>query len=54
MDDMKGGTFTISNGGVFGWLMSTPIINPPQSPCSASTASRTAPWCAAARSSPAR
>jgi 2-oxoglutarate dehydrogenase E2 component (dihydrolipoamide succinyltransferase) len=30
-DDMKGGTFTISNGGVFGGLMSTPIINPPQS-----------------------
>ena len=31
MDDMAGGTFTISNGGVFGSLMSTPIINPPQS-----------------------
>ena len=31
MEDMKGGTFTISNGGVFGGLMSTPIINPPQS-----------------------
>jgi len=31
MDDMKGGTFTISNGGVFGSLLSTPIINPPQS-----------------------
>ncbi|WP_423140595.1 2-oxoglutarate dehydrogenase complex dihydrolipoyllysine-residue succinyltransferase [Parablastomonas sp. CN1-191] len=31
MDDMKGGTFTISNGGIFGGLMSTPIINPPQS-----------------------
>ena len=31
LDDMKGGTFTISNGGVFGSLMSTPIINPPQS-----------------------
>ena len=31
MDDMKGGTFTISNGGVFGSLMSTPIVNPPQS-----------------------
>jgi 2-oxoglutarate dehydrogenase E2 component (dihydrolipoamide succinyltransferase) len=31
MEDMKGGTFTISNGGVFGSLMSTPIINPPQS-----------------------
>ena len=31
MEDMAGGTFTISNGGVFGGLMSTPIINPPQS-----------------------
>ena len=31
MADMSGGTFTISNGGVFGSLMSTPIINPPQS-----------------------
>jgi 2-oxoglutarate dehydrogenase E2 component (dihydrolipoamide succinyltransferase) len=28
---MKGGTFTISNGGIFGSLLSTPIINPPQS-----------------------
>jgi len=31
MEDMTGGTFTISNGGIFGSLMSTPIINPPQS-----------------------
>lgn len=31
LDDMTGGTFTITNGGVFGSLMSTPIINPPQS-----------------------
>jgi 2-oxoglutarate dehydrogenase E2 component (dihydrolipoamide succinyltransferase) len=31
MEEMTGGTFTISNGGVFGSLMSTPIINPPQS-----------------------
>ncbi len=31
LDDMQGGTFTISNGGVFGSLLSTPIINPPQS-----------------------
>ncbi len=29
--DMEGGTFTISNGGVFGSLFGTPIINPPQS-----------------------
>ncbi len=31
MEDMSGGTFTVSNGGVYGSLMSTPIINPPQS-----------------------
>jgi 2-oxoglutarate dehydrogenase E2 component (dihydrolipoamide succinyltransferase) len=31
VDDMAGGTFTISNGGVYGSMLSTPIINPPQS-----------------------
>ncbi|BBA16987.1 2-oxoglutarate dehydrogenase complex dihydrolipoyllysine-residue succinyltransferase [Blattabacterium cuenoti] len=31
IDEMKGGTFTITNGGVFGSMLSTPIINPPQS-----------------------
>jgi len=31
MEDLQGGTFTISNGGVYGSLMSTPILNPPQS-----------------------
>jgi len=31
VEDMQGGTFTISNGGVYGSLMSTPIVNPPQS-----------------------
>src|SRR6185295_8361690 len=31
LDDLSGGTFTISNGGVYGSLMSTPILNPPQS-----------------------
>ena len=31
IDEMSGGTFTISNGGVFGSLLSTPILNPPQS-----------------------
>ncbi|MEE2691503.1 MAG: 2-oxoglutarate dehydrogenase complex dihydrolipoyllysine-residue succinyltransferase [Pseudomonadota bacterium] len=31
LEDMQGGTFTISNGGVYGSLMSTPILNPPQS-----------------------
>ena len=30
IEEMKGGTFTISNGGVFGSLLSTPILNPPQ------------------------
>ena len=31
IDDMLGGTFTITNGGVFGSMLSTPILNPPQS-----------------------
>jgi 2-oxoglutarate dehydrogenase E2 component (dihydrolipoamide succinyltransferase) len=31
LDDLTGGTFTITNGGVFGSMMSTPILNPPQS-----------------------
>ena len=31
IEDMEGGTFTISNGGVYGSLMSAPILNPPQS-----------------------
>ena len=31
LDDLTGGTFSISNGGVFGSMLSTPIINPPQS-----------------------
>jgi len=31
LDEMTGGTFTITNGGVFGSMMSTPILNPPQS-----------------------
>ena len=31
IEDLLGGTFTISNGGIFGSLMSTPILNPPQS-----------------------
>jgi 2-oxoglutarate dehydrogenase E2 component (dihydrolipoamide succinyltransferase) len=31
LDEMKGGTFTISNGGIYGSLLSTPILNPPQS-----------------------
>jgi len=31
LDDLAGGTFTITNGGVFGSMLSTPILNPPQS-----------------------
>ena len=31
IEDLSGGTFTITNGGVYGSLMSTPILNPPQS-----------------------
>jgi 2-oxoglutarate dehydrogenase E2 component (dihydrolipoamide succinyltransferase) len=31
LEEMEGGTFTISNGGIFGSLLSTPILNPPQS-----------------------
>jgi 2-oxoglutarate dehydrogenase E2 component (dihydrolipoamide succinyltransferase) len=30
-EDLEGGTFTISNGGIYGSLLSTPIVNPPQS-----------------------
>jgi 2-oxoglutarate dehydrogenase E2 component (dihydrolipoamide succinyltransferase) len=30
LDELQGGTFTISNGGIYGSLMSTPILNPPQ------------------------
>ena len=30
MDELSGGTFTITNGGVFGSMLSTPILNPPQ------------------------
>ena len=31
LEDLQGGTFTITNGGVYGSLLSTPIVNPPQS-----------------------
>ena len=31
LDEMSGGTFTISNGGIYGSMLSTPILNPPQS-----------------------
>ena len=36
-DDLEGGTFTISNGGIYGSLLSTPIVNPPQSASSVCT-----------------
>ena len=42
MDDLTGGTFTITNGGVFGSLVSTPIINYPSRGSSGCTRSRTA------------
>ena len=31
IDDLQGGTFTITNGGIYGSMLSTPILNPPQS-----------------------
>ena len=55
IEDMQGGTFTITNGGVFGSLMSTPIINPPQSARARHAPDRgAARWSATARSSPGR
>jgi 2-oxoglutarate dehydrogenase E2 component (dihydrolipoamide succinyltransferase) len=54
MDDMKGGTFTISNGGVFGSLCRRRSSTRPSRRCSACTASRNARWCATDRSSPGR
>ena len=44
LEELEGGTFTISNGGVFGSLLSTPIVNPPQSGILGCTPSRTDPW----------
>lgn len=44
MAEMTGGTFTISNGGVFGSWMGTPIINPPQSAILGMHASKKKPW----------
>jgi 2-oxoglutarate dehydrogenase E2 component (dihydrolipoamide succinyltransferase) len=54
MAEMQGGTFTISNGGVYGSLMSSPILNPRSRASSACTRSRTAPSWSAGRSSSAR
>ena len=44
VDDMTGGNFTITNGGVFGSLLSTPIINLPQSSILVCTKSKNAQW----------
>lgn len=44
VEDLTGGNFTITNGGVFGSLMSTPIINPPQSAILACTLSKIVRW----------
>jgi len=44
VDELAGGTYTISNGGVFGSMLSTPIINPPQSRSSGCTRRRSGPW----------
>lgn len=43
LDDLMGGTFTISNGGVFGSMLSTPILNPPQSAILGMHATQTRP-----------
>lgn len=44
IEDMTGGTFTISNGGVFGSLLSTPIVNPPQTAILGMHKIRSARW----------
>jgi 2-oxoglutarate dehydrogenase E2 component (dihydrolipoamide succinyltransferase) len=53
-EELQGGTFTISNGGVFGSLMSTPIVNPPQSGVLGMHSIQERPWRATGRSSSAR
>ena len=45
LEDMTGGTFTITNGGVFGSMMGTPIINPPQSAILGMHATKSRPVC---------
>ena len=44
LEDLTGGTFSISNGGVFGSMLSTPIINPPQSAILGVHATKDRPW----------
>lgn len=50
--DLQGGTFSISNGGVYGSLLSTPLLTRRKAPFSACTAFSSARWCATIRSSP--
>ena len=50
LDELSGGTFTITNGGVYGSLMSTPILNAPQSGILGCTRSRSGRWWSAGRS----
>ena len=50
VDELTGGNFTITNGGVFGSLMSTPSSTRPRAPFWVCTRSRTAPWPSTARS----
>lgn len=45
LEDMTGGSFTITNGGVFGSMMGTPIINPPQSAILGMHATKMRPVC---------
>ena len=50
IEEMQGGTFTITNGGVYGSLMSTPILNAPQSGILGMHKIQERPWWSAARS----
>src|SRR3546814_12621423 len=50
IDELQGGSFSITNGGVFGSLMSTPIINPPQSAIQIGRASCRKAWVSTGRS----
>ena len=54
LEDMQGGCFTITNGGIYGSMLSTPILNPPRAASSACTRSRKEPWFGTARWWPAR
>ncbi len=54
IEEMQGGTFTITNGGIYGSLMSTPILNAPQSGILGMHKIRSGRWSSAARSRCAR